>query len=130
MRVFLGFLLAPLVVPIYFWVVGFMRVGKATLGDMGENALGFLVITGPYAYFAALILGLPAYLFLKSKDLLDWHILTIGGSILGGLVVIMLLPAERSGVLLEGLLPGALSGFIFWWIAVREQRGQEDLDLG
>ncbi len=121
MRVFLGFVLAPLVVPLYFLVVGFMGVGKATLGEIGENALGFLVITGPYAYFAAVILGLPAYLFLKSKDLLDWHILTSGGSILGGLVVTVLLPAERSAVLLEGLLPGALSGFVFWWIAVRER---------
>lgn len=71
MRVFQGFLLAPLTVPLYFFVVGFVSVGKATLGEVGDNALGFLVITGPYAYFVALVLGLPAYLFLKSKDLLD-----------------------------------------------------------
>ena len=121
MRVFLGFLMAPLMVPLYFFVVGFVSVGKATLGEVGENALGFLVITGPYAYFAALVLGLPAYLFLKSKDLLDWHILTIAGSILGGLVVIVFLEPERTRALQMGLVPGALSGFVFWWITVREQ---------
>ncbi|MBK9948053.1 MAG: hypothetical protein IPP12_12820 [Nitrospira sp.] len=120
MRVVLGFLLAPLVVPLYFLVVGFIGVGKATLGEIGENAVGFLAITGPYAYVAAFVLGLPVYLFLKAKDLLSWQVVTISGGILGELAVIIFLPAEREGVLWTGLFPGALSGLVFWWIAVRE----------
>ena len=65
MRVFLGCLLALLMVPHYFLVVDFVSVGKATFGEIGENALGFLAVTGPYAYFAALVFGLPFYLFLR-----------------------------------------------------------------
>ncbi|CUS31245.1 membrane hypothetical protein [Candidatus Nitrospira nitrosa] len=113
MRVFLGFLLAPLVVPLYFWVVGFMRVGKATLGDMGENALGSFFVTGPYAYFPAFVLGLPVYLFLQSKDLLSWQALAVSGGALGALVVMVLLPVEREQVLWIGLFPGGLSGLVF-----------------
>jgi hypothetical protein len=121
MRVVLGFLLAPLTVPLFFWVGGFVSVGKATLREMGDNALGFLVLAGPYAYFAAFVLGLPVYLFLKSKDLLSWQVLTISGGVLGALVVMVLLPQEQERILRTRLFPGALSGLVFWFIAVREQ---------
>lgn len=120
MRVVLGFLLSPLIAPLYFWCVGFVRAEKPTLGEMGDNAVGFLVTTGPYAYFAALALGVPTYLFLKSKYLLAWHVFTFLGGIIGAFLVTFLLPAEREQILLAGLLPGALSAFVFWRIAIKE----------
>lgn len=121
MRVVLGFLVSPLVVPLYFWCAGLVRAEKPTLGEMGGNAVGFLVTTGPYAYFAALVLGVPTYLFLKSKDLLAWPVFTVLGGIMGAFLVTLLLPAEREQVWLAGLLPGALSGLVFWWIAIKER---------
>ena len=132
MRVVLGFLLAPLAVPLYFLVIGFLLTlydRKVSFSEMGENAVGFLAITWPYAYFAALVLGLPSYLFLKSKDLLTWQVFTISGGVLGALVVIVFLEAERAHFLRMGLLPGALSGLVFWWIAIRARRSQGALDL-
>ena len=88
--------------------------------ELGEIPWGFLISAGVYAYLATVILGMPSYLFLKSKDLLAWQVLTVLGGVLGALLVSVLLPVELDQILWIGLFPGALSGFVFWWMAVRE----------
>lgn len=84
---------------------------------------------GPYAYFSALVIGVPTYLFLKSKDLLAWYVFTFLGGVIGAFLVTILLSAEREQLLLAGLLPGALSGFVFWWIAIKERGNEAGADL-
>lgn len=129
MRVILGFLLSPLVVPLYFLCWGFILGEKPTLGEWGDSAIGFLLTTGPYAYFAALVVGALTYLFLKSKDLLAWYVFTFLGGLIGALLVVLLLLAERERILLMGGMPGALSGFVFWWIAIKERGNEAGIDL-
>lgn len=123
-RVALGVLLGPLTVLLYFWIIWFLRAlyeTRVTFAELGEIPWGFLFNAGVYAYLAMFALGMTSYLFLKSKDLLAWQALTILGGVWGALLVRVLLPVELDQVLWLGLVPGALSGFAFWWIAVREQ---------
>lgn len=41
----------------------------------------------------------------------------------------LLLSSEREQILLVGLLPGILSGFVFWWIAIKERRNEAGVEL-
>ncbi|MBL8036906.1 MAG: hypothetical protein JNN16_05335 [Nitrospira sp.] len=123
MKVAIGFLLAPLAVPLYFVIFRFLYASyerNVPFAELGEIPWGFLISAGVYAYLATVILGMPSYLFLKSKDLLAWQVLTVLGGVLGALLVSVLLPVELDQILWIGLFPGALSGFVFWWMAVRE----------
>lgn len=125
-RVIWGFIIAPLVVPLCFLLHVGLFVENPRLRDLGENALGFLVIIGPYSYLVAFMFGVPVYFFLKYRSWVSLPAFLVSGSLLGTLTVITLLPSvEQSKTMtIDGLISGALSAACFWHIAVRERTAQ------
>ncbi|TKB91688.1 MAG: hypothetical protein E8D41_09380 [Nitrospira sp.] len=119
-RVIWGFAIAPLMVPLFFLLHAALAVEKPRLQDLAENALGFLVLVGPYSYLVAFMFGVPVYLFMRLKNWVSLPAFLISGGFLGTLTVLILLPGERARVL-DGLISGALSATCFWYIAVRER---------
>ncbi len=122
-RVIWGFAIAPLVVPLFFLLHAGLVVENRRLQDLGENALGFLVIIGPYSYLVAFMFGVPVYFFLKLRSWLSLPAFLVSGSLLGTLTVIGLLPSveHSKAMIIDGLISGALATACFWFIAVRER---------
>ena len=119
-RVIWGFVIAPLVVPLFFLLHAALVVERPQLQDLGENALGFLVLVGPYSYLVAFLFGVPAYLFMRLRDWVSLPPFLVSGGILGTLTVLILLPGEQARII-DGLISGTLSAACFWFIAVRER---------
>ena len=117
-RVIWGFVMAPLVVPLFYLLHAVLIVENLRLQDLGENALGFLVLIGPYSYLIAFMFGVPAYLFMRLRGWLSLPPFLISGGLLGTLTILILLPAEN---VIDGLISGALSAACFWFIAVRKR---------
>ena len=111
-RVISGFIIAPLMVPLFFLLHGALVVEKPRLQDLAENALGFLVLVGPYSYLVAFMFGVPVYFFMRSMNWVSLPPFLISGGGLGTLTVLVLLPNERAR-LLDGLISGALAATCF-----------------
>jgi hypothetical protein len=113
-RVILGFVIAPLIVPLAYFIFA-----AATGRNHGASELaGTLLTYGPYAYLFALLLGIPAFWLLrKSGHAGLWSFALAAGAI--GLIGAGLLSAI--GLKLEGVyigtLAGVLAGAVFYLVA-------------
>ena len=120
MKVISGFLLAPLVVPAVYLVGGFLLPDGRSSGGWSENVLGFLVITGPYAYAVTLAFGIPGYFFLRSRGWLRLPVFAVTGTILGVLTPLLIGIGWWTAMVILGAVGGALSASCFWFIACRQ----------
>jgi hypothetical protein len=111
-RPIVGFILSPLVAP---FVVGILL-----LLDGHQNVHGAFWITGAaFSYFIMLIVGLPVHFALTTMKLQKWFLYCFVGGIVG------LLFSWHGGVELASkgsvifACAGALSGLVWWLLAVR-----------
>jgi hypothetical protein len=128
-RAVLGFVVAP-IAPAVIAVALILLTTKQMTGS-GP----FLVVGLFYACPAALMIGLPLYLIAKSKGKVTMARCVVSGSIVGGSIggliggavgLSFLSTSPWSSIVgfaallaMWGATHGALSGFLFWLIAVR-----------
>ena len=114
-RVILGFVIAPLIVPIAYFLLA-----AATGRNYGTSEfVGTLLNYGPYAYLFALVLGTPAFWLLRRSGHAGlWSYALAAGVI--GLIGAGLLSAVglKLGGVLVGTLAGALAGVVFYLLAL------------
>ena len=121
-RIVLGFLIAPLVIPI--GLLPSEGLDHMPLQDQVlEVAFGFLVWY-MYPLFFATIFALPLFLLLKRYDLVRWWVALIAGLLIGtvGAMSINGQPQLFYGKLV--LLSG-ISGLIFWFIINSNPRAED-----
>jgi hypothetical protein len=127
LRAVIAFLVAPMVPAIVLYLVNMNR----------EAALLLPLVLAPLAYAAALVLGLPAYLVMRRRDIRSLWAYVIMGALIGlafsvlffGIqallswssarehAVALLRNSARSLVL--AMVYAAVASAVFWFIAVR-----------
>ena len=113
----LGFLIAPLFATIALLVVGAANRGADPL-HMDTSALVWGVIFYCYTLGVTLIIGLPAYFFLRRFNKVTWWSATLMGLLSGGVMVSIF------NLYFFVVVPiGGLSGFIFWLIESKTGAG-------
>ena len=118
-RIITGFLIAPLIIPLVYGL-GVIAMGQGVRPIAPRDVLlGALLMTGPFAYAVAFIMGIPGFLLLKS---LGWFRLplVVGLGILVGLGVPLVLNVPRLEIFL-GPLAGALAATGFWFITLTKR---------
>ena len=116
-RVLLGFAVAPLVVPIAYFVLAAVSGRNYGASELAGTVLNY----GPYAYLFALVLGLPAFWVLRRTGLEGlWSYAFAAGSIgLIGSGLMSLIGLKVEGVVV-GTLSGALAGVVFYLVAFQK----------
>lgn len=129
-RVFAGLLIAP-AVPALLSFLGQLIIGKANSFLMAP----FLLL---YGYPLALVLGLPAYLFIRWRKVRRPVFFVGLGALIGllGYVVFFLLTSagpvytnelrlallrNTAGLSLLGMVCGAISGLVFWCVVIKSR---------
>ena len=108
-RVFLAFLLAPAVVPSIVALLALLP----SLNGMWAIAIFMAAVS----YAVTLVAGVPLFFLLRSRKLLTWWALTIGGALLSVLPSLFLAFAIQYHALI-----GAVTGFAFWCIAFARRK--------
>ena len=109
LRIIAAFVLAP----------GLFPLGLVASGSGNWEQLAAFVIAG-YAYAATIVVGIPGFLLLRTRQLLNLWIFTLGASVIGvvpGIVFInthslssqLFVTASFAGI-------GAFTGLSFWLI--------------
>lgn len=126
-RTFLGFTIAPVVVP--------ALLTMSALLSSGSSALGVLFIGAMVAYGAALLLGVPALLCFRVWGLKSWASYMLGSMVIGVLACIPVLPPKFAAfhmlqLVRELVVPGmvlgvggAVTGWVFWLIERPDKTG-------
>lgn len=113
-RVILGYLIAPLIVPLAYFVFA------ATTGrNYGASELaGTLLNYGPYAYLFALVLGIPAFWLLRRSGYAGLWSYALAAGVIGliGAGLMSTIGLNIEGVLV-GTLGGVLAGAVFYLVA-------------
>jgi hypothetical protein len=119
LRTILGFLLAPLMVPLLY------LAAAAAFG--GFLSFDLAVLAGEIAYLAALLGGLPLHVALMKLGWASLHDYMVFGFLLGAASVLVSehAPVEFTALMQAGLaaLAGMIAGGVFWLIA-RPDRGR------
>lgn len=121
-RVVVGFLVAPLVVPLFFavhqWVWG---TGIRSAGQV----VGIFVTYGTYAYIFALLLGGPVLWALMRASRTDAITMAVAGAGIAGLAAGLFFAVGLRSVsaIAIAVAAGALAGLIFKSIAGLRQGG-------
>src|ERR1700741_2625403 len=113
-RVVLGDLLAPLVVPLAYFVFA-----AATGRNYGASELvGTVLNYAPYAYIFALLLGVPAFWLLRRSGQAGLWSFALAAGVIGliGASLFYVIGLKVEGVVV-GALAGALAGVLFYLIA-------------
>jgi hypothetical protein len=143
MRVFLGFLVQPLVAALFGFVTfPIVEVtGRPLYGgftpDVGEAALAFGLGAGIVGLFVAVFAALPLFVWLRRRGPITLTKTLVSGALLGNaltVVVVVLAVLGRSGINAQSPTYGLLGGIrvvvfgtatgvacaaLFWWIAGR-----------
>jgi hypothetical protein len=117
-RTILGFLIAPLTVPLLY------LAAAALFG--GFVSLDLAVLIGEIAYIAALIGGLPLHIVLGRLGWLSLHDYMVFGFLLGAATVLVSehAPIEFTALMQAGLaaLCGTIAAGVFWLIVRPDRR--------
>ena len=103
-RVIVAFLVAPLTTPLALTVFNYAR-GYASL------VLGYAT----FAYLAAIVLGVPAFLVYRALKWTNIFLFVLGGALIGIIVSLPIYWDERGEYLWCGVA-GATSAFVFYVI--------------
>ncbi|MDH3214849.1 MAG: hypothetical protein OEN01_00995 [Candidatus Krumholzibacteria bacterium] len=123
-RIILGFLLAPLMTPLTFTLAGPFAFGESPL-SWDDWLLGPLLLTGPFAYVIALVLGVPAYFVLRSRGWLTLRLVSLLGATAGVLAGLLIAGDTFVPLITVCALAGGLSAVVFWMIAGRRVTSHE-----
>jgi hypothetical protein len=107
---------APSMTPIIFFVGSPLAFGGSHELSWTEYMLGAFLLTGPYAYIAALFLGVPGYYFLRSKGWLKAGILSLAGALLGLLTGVVVGNSRFVPLVILCVVSGLVSALCFWLI--------------
>jgi hypothetical protein len=114
-RVVLGFVIAPLIVPVSYYI--FNAASERNHGSVSEF-IGTLLTYGPYAYLFAVLLGIPAFWLLRRSGhagVWSYALATAAIGLIGaGLLSIIGLKTEG---IIVGTVAGALAGIVFYLVA-------------
>ncbi len=137
MRIFIGFMVAPIILPSLFFLIDLASTGRWGLDWVAKASLLF-------GYMAATVLGIPAYFVMKRKNYLRAkHFLTSGMLIGFSVYALLFLPTVIIGFQygsdhaiavfkntfiysVFGVIAGALGSISFWLIAIRKNPHSPD----
>ena len=113
-RILLGFVIAPLVVPICYFV--YTAITERNQG--ASEFVGTLVNYGAYAYLFALVLGLPAFWLVRRNGYTGLWTYALAAGVIGlvGSGLMSLIGLKVAGVLV-GTVSGVVAGIVFYLIA-------------
>jgi hypothetical protein len=113
-RLVLAFVLAPLVVP-----VGYFIFAAATGRGYGASELvGTLLNYGPYVYLFTLLLGIPTFWLLRRRGHSGLWSFALAAGLIGLLGAgLMAAIGLKVGGVLVGALAGLVAGAVFYLIA-------------
>ena len=114
----LAFVIAPLMTPITFVITVAFRGGLLTAVSVAPLILALYT---PFAYLAAVILGLPTFLISRALGCKNSIFYMLGGTAIGWVTMLLLdkftvgweIPPEDC---LWGAIAGGASSFVFWLI--------------
>ena len=122
---------APLTAPLLYWA-GALAVALADPGRRQSalqdpfGGLGYILLLGaPIAYAAALVASVPAIWLVGRRSRWALGLLLMLGGLVGLVTALVLRPHLRGELFsiilppLAGLVLGALSAGVFWWLAAR-----------
>ncbi|GKS90700.1 hypothetical protein [Acidovorax sp. SUPP2539] len=130
LRLLFGFLIAPAVPAVLMFAVQAFVIGYS---DAAMGVIIFLII----GYASAVILGIPAYLFLRNRGLVGLEYYLLLGAVIGvAYYVVVFIPTylkADSKYVLElisntvgfgviGLAGGLIASLVFWFIVIRSRR--------
>ncbi len=113
-RVIRGYLIAPLVVPLAYFVVAALTGRNYGVSELVGTVLNY----GAYTYVFALLLGVPAFWVLRRSGHAGLWSYALSAAAIGflGASLFSLIGLKVEGVLI-GTLTGALAGVVFYLIA-------------
>jgi hypothetical protein len=114
-RTILGFIIAPLVVPLTYFAFGHF-LGKGS--DGVSEFVGTLLTYGVYAYGFAVVLGVPTFFFLRRRRAVNLWSCALAAGVIGlmGAGILTTVGLKLAGVLIGGLA-GFLAGIVFFFVA-------------
>ena len=122
-RIFLGYLLSPLVVPVAIYIASLMAYGIDAYNS--DNVLTTTFSSIWYTYILVLIFGAPSLYVLKIKQVENLLSLSITGAVIGLLSAVLMSVFGGSFQLVLYFLfvcSGALLGALFWLIALYQPK--------
>lgn len=130
LRVFLGFLVQPLVAALFGFVTfplleaASRQASEAYTDDMTGAAIAMGLGTGLVAFFVTPLLALPMFVFLRRRLPVTLRSTLVCGAVLGNVLSVpMLLMLTIRGVVF-GTAVGVTCAAAFWWIAGRHLQDQ------
>jgi hypothetical protein len=125
MRTIIGFVIAPLVVPLSFALFQFWFGNGVTPFD---QFIGIVLNYGAYAYIFALFVGLPTLLLLRRFGLRGPIALGSSGALIGllGASIFYALGLRSIQALGISFGAGAIAGFVFWLVAESPRNAAAD----
>lgn len=111
-RVLLAFLVAPVLVPVFFLIVAWVAGGSVP-------PAGLPIVVGIVAYALTLILGVPSFLFFQAWQLHSWQAYFAAGLILGlvpELLLYGLSTPESAFMVPSAVIATILEALLFWWL--------------
>lgn len=114
-RVILGFAIAPLVVPIAYFLYSSINGRANGISEL----VGTLLTYGPYAYLFAALFGIPAFLLVRRSGYAGPLPYALAAGLIGlmGASLLFVVGLKIEGVLV-GTLAGLLAGIVFYLVAI------------
>jgi len=127
-RLVIAFVVAPLAAPAAYEVsiaavmlarVVFTGASLSSIAGARDAFIAVAAVGIPVAYGAALLAGLPIYLFLRRRGPITAPALRTAGAVIGALVALLIAPRLRGGLfsisfpVWAGILLGLLCGEVF-----------------
>jgi hypothetical protein len=131
-RAWSGFLVAPVVPAGFLYLFGLLK-------GYGDVAIVGPLLLAPFAYAAALVIGVPVYLLLQRKGVHGVGAYLALGAAIGATVVVLMFGTEAlfswtsarehalglirnsGGYMVVAIVYAAIAAAVFWLIAVRGQ---------
>ena len=122
-RAIIGFIIAPLVVPLFFAFWHLMSEERS--GEYIGYVVGALVIYAPYAYMIALCFGMPALLLMnsiKKKSILSYIITGVIMGLMPCILFYYVLGIRNMGFYFMCILSAGTSAAVFWFVVYGKSR--------
>jgi hypothetical protein len=125
-RTAIGFLVAPLVVPIGMLLTSGLQ--SESVSELALEALVSIAVWYGYSLLFTFVIALPLYLLLNRLDFVHWWVSASAGLLVGGIGAASL-NGQTTWFYARLVVLGGVSGLVFWLIAKYEaQKSQGTRD--
>jgi hypothetical protein len=125
-RTAIGFLVAPLVVPIGMLLTSELQ--SESPSELALEALVFVVVWYGYSLLFTLVIALPLYLLANRFGFVNWWA-SVGAGLLVGGIGAASLNGQTQSFYATLVVLGGVSGLVFWLITkYQAQKSQETRD--